>query len=175
MTLNFDVHGTLFKYSYDLYTSKPLWYSEGRHPFVDDIPFMSMQYLLIDLQKDGYDVRSLCKISVGTEVAKEEQRSDVRDNLAKYYPNLPSNCYCFCEGNKSEEFKKDGKVLTKEDILFDDYQPNLLEWERMGGTSIKVLNGINSITTWYGKYVDARWQKEKLYKRVKHILNELSV
>lgn len=36
--------------------------------------------------------------------------------------------------------------ITKFDILLDDYNPNLRKWKAAGGTAIKVINGINSIT-----------------------------
>lgn len=33
--------------------------------------------------------------------------------------------------------------LTPDHILLDDYSANLLEWQTAGGTSIKVMNGLN--------------------------------
>lgn len=36
------------------------------------------------------------------------------------------------------------RKLTKDDILIDDYNKNLIEWQMGGGTSVKYCNGINS-------------------------------
>ena len=37
-----------------------------------------------------------------------------------------------------------GQTLTENDILIDDYNKNLISWQKANGTSIKDLNGINT-------------------------------
>lgn len=49
-----------------------------------------------------------------------------------------------------------GSQLTKDDILIDDYNPNLCSWAARGGTAIKYLNGINNPDSWPGYVLDAR-------------------
>lgn len=45
------------------------------------------------------------------------------------------------------------RPLTKGDILVDDHTPNLIAWEKAGGTAIKWLNGINGLN---GKFKGPR-------------------
>ena len=42
-----------------------------------------------------------------------------------------------------------GRNLQANDILIDDFNPNLEEWENAGATAIKFLNGNNSPDTWH--------------------------
>jgi len=55
----------------------------------------------------------------------------------------------------SEEKKKSDAIgrkaqLQSTDILIDDYNKNLVEWQRAGGTALKFLNGQNDPKTWSG-------------------------
>lgn len=43
-----------------------------------------------------------------------------------------------------------GRKLTKNDILIDDYNPNLQEFQKAGGTAVKYINGLNSPESWDG-------------------------
>lgn len=36
------------------------------------------------------------------------------------------------------------KKLNKSDVLIDDHSPNLIAWEKAGGTAVKWCNGINN-------------------------------
>ncbi len=45
--------------------------------------------------------------------------------------------------------------ISENDILFDDYSTNLIEWERAGGRAIKAINNIN------GK--GERWKKNTTF------------
>lgn len=47
------------------------------------------------------------------------------------------------------------RPLRPADILIDDYNPNLIEWERRGGTAIKYLNGQNDANSWEGLCVSS--------------------
>lgn len=49
--------------------------------------------------------------------------------------------------------------LNRYDVLIDDYNPRLFNWEMRGGTAIKYLNGINSADSWHGKCIDGRSTK----------------
>lgn len=149
--LYFDVHGTLFEYEYAIYNKTPAWYEEGSHPFASDKPLANMPEIVKQLVEKGIDLCTLCRINKGTEIAQCEQREDVKNNLLMYYPTIELANHNYCTGDKSLFVKR---ALTRNDILLDDYQPNLIEWERAGGTSVKVLNGVNSLKTWRGRYID---------------------
>lgn len=42
------------------------------------------------------------------------------------------------------------RELNKDLILIDDFNGNLLEWEKAGGVAIKYINGVNSESSWNG-------------------------
>lgn len=45
--------------------------------------------------------------------------------------------------------------LKKTDYLLDDYNKNLIDWEKNGGSSIKLINGINDKRgSWIGERID---------------------
>lgn len=43
-----------------------------------------------------------------------------------------------------------GRKLTKNDLLLDDWNGNLIPWREAGGTAVKYINGLNSPDTWDG-------------------------
>ena len=61
---------------------------------------------------------------------------------------------------QEEELKSEaiGHRLTDKDILIDDYNKNLLEWQKAGGTSVKAKNNINHKglhgELWKGELID---------------------
>lgn len=66
------------------------------------------------------------------------------------YHFAPGSNAIFTKGSKVETAQKWlGRNLQKDDILIDDFNPNLNEWESAGATAIKFLNGNNSPDTWY--------------------------
>ena len=77
--------------------------------------------------------------------------------LDKYLPNIDKDHRIFTSLNvpKSEAI---GHQLTDKDILIDDYNKNLLEWEKAGGSSVKAKNNINHKglhgELWKGEIVD---------------------
>lgn len=46
--------------------------------------------------------------------------------------------------------------LNRRDVIIDDFNPRLYNWEMRGGTAIKYLNGINSSDSWNGPCIDGR-------------------
>jgi hypothetical protein len=51
------------------------------------------------------------------------------------------------------ESRYDGKLSAK-DVLIDDFNQNLLEWQKAGGTAIKYLNGQNDKDSFDGVVID---------------------
>ena len=43
-----------------------------------------------------------------------------------------------------------GASLSRRDILIDDFNNNLFNWEASGGTAVKYLNGFNNPGSWHG-------------------------
>ena len=77
--------------------------------------------------------------------------------LDRYLPNIDKEHRIFTSLNvpKSEAI---GHRLTDKDILIDDYNKNLLEWQKAGGTSVKAKNNINHKglhgELWKGEIID---------------------
>ena len=72
--------------------------------------------------------------------------------LQKYLPEVSLNhqIYTLC-GEDKTTYIPNGVHST--DILLDDFNRNLENWRDAGGTSIKLLNGLNSKESWDGEYV----------------------
>ena len=69
--------------------------------------------------------------------------------LDNYLPEitLSNRIFLVYPEDKAEALGK----LNKDDYLLDDYTPNLISWDKKGGTAIKLLNGINDTTgLWQG-------------------------
>lgn len=61
-----------------------------------------------------------------------------------------------------------GTSIGKNDVLIDDYNPNLFSWSTRGGTAIKFLNGINSEDSWIGPFL--RQNSDSLFYDLMHIV-----
>lgn len=83
-----------------------------------------------------------------------EQMNDKKDWCRRYIDASPTKNYNmhFAGSNKRYigEALSDNRKLSRKDILIDDYNKNLQEWENAGGTAVKYCNGINSPDTWKG-------------------------
>ena len=67
-----------------------------------------------------------------------------------------------------------GSSIDKRDILIDDYNKNLYGWMSRGGTAIKYINGLNSIQSWVGDYLDGTmFKSEDLFKILTNIIKEI--
>lgn len=71
----------------------------------------------------------------------------IKDKLSwldKYLPNVKKDHILLCPYG---EFPKTNFLdhITKDDFLFDDYSPNLREWDKVGGFAVNVLNRVNHL------------------------------
>ena len=83
--------------------------------------------------------------------------------LNKYLPeiDLSHQIYTFC-GEDKTAYIPNGVKPT--DILLDDFNRNLENWRDVGGTSIKLLNGLNSRNSWNGISTESTYAtKDILY------------
>jgi len=100
--------------------------------------------------------------------ALKEKNSWVDEQL----PEIPRHNRIFssCGINKTK-YVPGG--IKPNDILIDDYTPNLREWEAAGGTGIKFMNGINGTKgTWNGLRIDKNDSPEKIAKLIIKTLRE---
>lgn len=68
--------------------------------------------------------------------------------IKKHMPNMKTNHIILIRTTAGQ---KKSDYCEKGDILIDDYSDNLLQWEKVGGVGIKMLNGRNSGKKWKGK------------------------
>lgn len=104
--------------------------------------------------------------SVPVELEKEEFAKYQKDKTQWLHTHTGLAALLTCApGNKTRAAVEYlNHRLTKRDILIDDYNPNLQEWYRAGGTAIKFLNGINSRQSWGGPCIDQNIEPEAFLK-----------
>ena len=107
--------------------------------------------------------------------------------LDKYLPNIDKEHRIFVENLSTAKslcvpgsymYKDDnGKYhnkIFKNDILIDDYNKNLEEWEKDGGTAIKAKNNINHKglhgELWKGDLIDITDTAESIVERLTEII-----
>lgn len=86
-----------------------------------------------------------------TEYSKEEKAAW----LKAFLPEIPESNYIFVNVGENKA-KSLGHPITKDDVLLDDYNLNLGEWQDAGGTSIKLVNNINDKGLYGPRWVGPR-------------------
>lgn len=107
--------------------------------------------------------------------------------LDKYLPNIDNEHRLFVENPSTDKslcvpgsylYKDDnGKYhnkISENDILIDDYNKNLFEWQKAGGTSVKAKNNINHKglhgELWKGNLIDITDTAESIVERMTKII-----
>lgn len=105
--------------------------------FLDLLPFHSVvDAIRILAQENAFNVYILS--SCITENCKEEKKMW----LGAFMSEIPESNYIFTEMGQNKAMCI-GHPISKDDVLLDDYNLNLGEWQDAGGTSIKLVNNIN--------------------------------
>ena len=119
---------------------------------IDLKPFENAVYAIEQLVNDSTAEIFILSATVNSCSLDEKQKW-----LDRYLPNIDKEHRIFTSLNvpKSEAI---GHRLTDKDILIDDYNKNLLEWQKAGGTSVKAKNNINHKglhgELWKGELID---------------------
>lgn len=120
--------------------------------FIDLKPFENAVYAIEQLVNDSTAEIFILSATVNSCSLDEKQKW-----LDRYLPNIDKEHRIFTSLNvpKSEAI---GHRLTDKDILIDDYNKNLLEWQKAGGMSVKAKNNINHKglhgELWKGEIID---------------------
>lgn len=116
------------------------------------------------IEDDKYNIYVLSSVLADSDYAAIEKRNW----LHKYLPELNDDFILFtiCGYDKRDFIEKN---LTENDILIDDYTPNLQNWSRnidnSKGKAIKFINGINNKKgTWKG--VKISYKSDTLFRDI---------
>lgn len=97
--------------------------------------------------------------------------------LQKYYSYFPHDKIILAlnELSKVETIRiVQQKKLTRRDILIDDYNKNLIEWEKAGGTPIKFINNLNSESSFNGIKITQKMSINTILDLFEEIEDEIS-
>lgn len=167
----FDMDGCIACYDRDGYIAPeqgPAPYQDTtQHYFLERTPDERLIRVLKELnQRRPGQIRILTTVSDQGNLFLHQIR-DKQAWLAKYCPflNLQTQ-FLPAFSNKrnllSLLFQSDHDILRSQDILIDDYNPNLEQWQKAGGIPIKYCNGINSPKTGTGIKLTADMTDEEI-------------
>lgn len=149
MKLFVDMDGTLNEFQSVKHLEE--LYVKGR--FLNAVPHLgvieAVKWIVINTDIEVYILSAYLEHS---EYALEEKNKW----LDRYLPEISSENRIFvvCGESKAGVVEDIFGCLNKDDYLFDDYSINLHEWERAGGTGVKLLTGKNNTKgTWQGKSI----------------------
>lgn len=152
----FDMDGVLASYGEKDYIGEnPVWLKKNIHYFYNREPDWKALKIADEVwrycqryHKDKFYVLTSLK-PMGA--IFNEHFHDKLLWLQRYMPYLKIENILISVTDKRDAVEYiTGHCLTKEDILIDDYNKNLTEWEHAGGTAIKYCNCINNPASWSG-------------------------
>ena len=155
-TFWFDKDGVLAQYDYSIYEPEngapAPWLIRNAHVFKNIDPYPNMvkafRYLYqknmnLSMYKRSINIRVLTSVSDG--ITLSEHILDGTEWCQRYLGLRQRDFYATAIPKENIPLIL-RNVITKFDVLFDDYMPNLRAWKDRGGTAVKILNGINSST-----------------------------
>lgn len=180
LNLYIDLDGVIFKYERSAYQgNNPIFNQLGKHYFrnlkSDEVMTNVIQSLLF--AKDDRRIENiyfLSSMSPNHAMYLEMYKDKLEALNDLFKPVFNLNTFIACYENKAEiiKFIKSEDKLELNDILIDDFNQNLTEWQNAGGTAIKYINGINSEDSWNG-YKIAPDVNQSLERQAEDIINFL--
>lgn len=182
ITMWFDKDGVLAVYDYSLYESEcdlpAPWLIRNAHVFRNLETYRNMCQAFSRLYKENANksIRERrCNVRVLTAVSDSATLSEQVIDSAYWcekYLGLKAKDFYACAVSKETVPITLRNRITRKDVLFDDYMPNLRKWKEAGGTAIKVINGINSGTTEF-PFIFNGESTSYLYKTFRLIIDTL--
>lgn len=154
----FDMDGVIVTYQRDAYTGEdPLYLRKNGHYFLNLEPDRIMLKVIDKMTQDsrytGDSIYLLTSLDIKGSIFNEHFHDKV-SWVNRWLPYLQIDNLLFSVTSKRDaaEYIMNHK-LSERDILIDDYNKNLHDWENNGGISVKYCNGINSPESFKGKKI----------------------
>lgn len=151
----FDIDGVIAKYERDAYVGEnPRWLRKNEHYFLNLEPDRKiLEFIDILHQRCRYtgdEVYILTSLPINGAIFNE-QFHDKISYINHWLPYIDINHILISVTSKRDcvEYIHD-HFITENDILIDDYNNNLIDWENAGGKAIKYCNGINNPNSFNG-------------------------
>ena len=122
--------------------------------FLNLKPFRSVVRAINTLAK-----RKDIEVFILSSCISEQCREEKKEWLKKYLPRIPESHYILVEMGCNKALCI-GHPISHEDVLLDDYNKNLEEWQLAGGHAIKLVNNIN-----HKGLIGPLWQGDCCYER----------
>lgn len=141
--------GVLAKYGVNDYIGDdPIWLRKNQHYFLNLEPDHKMLQIADMIhrhcEQTNDDMYILSSLSAQHRVFNEHFHDKILW-LNKFMPYIDINHILISVTNKRDTVEYiTNHDITKYDILIDDYNKNLQEWEACHGTAVKYCNGINN-------------------------------
>lgn len=154
----FDMDGVAVIYDRNAYKGKnPIWLRKNQHYFRNLEPDRKILEVMDTIhQQSRYTsetLNMLTSLPMNGAIFNEHFHDKILWNR-DWLPYLDINNILISVTSKRDavEFIHD-HALTKDDVLIDDWNKNLVEWKLAGGTAIKYCNGLNSPDSWDGPVI----------------------
>ena len=169
MNLYFDMDGVLVQYDKDAYKNEHApGFLKGVHYFRELNPDEKMISVYQALRQE-FDTHIISRIITNpSELCVEHMRDKIywlvshgiyeQDKTLFSLTDKPT-CVVSCKQ----------RLLTKEDILIDDFNENLWLWEKQGGTGVKYINGVNSPDSYHGVQIARDMSKQEILTIIQNI------
>lgn len=179
-----DMDGVLVQYERAAYTGNdPQYCRPGFHYFRQLKPDLRMVSVLQELNKNPkVSVKILTSVSNKGSLFLE-QAEDKIEWLHEFCPFIDTDTqFIATASNKraiAEYLCSTSNVPIFQNfginhILIDDYNKNLEEWYKAGGTGIKYINGLNDPTSYKGLILDLNMSSEDIVKLITNHINYLA-
>lgn len=169
----FDMDGVLVQYGVGDYTGEnPVWLKKNLHYFRNLNPDMKALKIADAIWRQSQittnRVYILTSLSPKGAIFNEHMHDKILW-LHEWMPYIPIENILISVTSKRDAVEYiNGHDLTEKDVLIDDYNKNLIEWEKAGGRAIKYCNGINSTNSFEGTHI---YPNDSTQAAINYLLN----
>lgn len=166
-TLYFDMDGVLAKWQTHKADGTPIVFDEDILPeykhYYRDVPCNEFLCSIVNdlCERDDINVRILSKATKGA----------IRDKLLwlqDIIPNISLNNVVLVPYTELANKSNFIPCVNNRTVLFEDYTPNQIEFEKAGGLSVNVLNGINRFDM---RFINIDIQDKELMNEIESIID----